>query len=81
MAKAKAKTQPADIDQPIAKEESRTHYQEWEVKVTRTKDGPVAEKMKVLRPVVKITEEQAETLNHGRLHGGNTYTQMYFLPE
>lgn len=57
------------------------HYQEWEVKIVN-KDGKfVAEKLKVLREVVKITEEEAEILNTGVLEGGNTYGKMYYLPE
>ncbi len=82
MAKTKAAAK-ADNDQQRSNQNDKPskHYQEWEVKITRTPEGPVAEKLKVLRPVVKITDEQAETLNAGRLEGGNTYTQMYYLPE
>ena len=53
------------------------HYQEWEVKVTKGEP----EKIKIVRPVVKISEEEAGILNKGVLQGGNTYAKMYFLPE
>lgn len=57
--------------------ESETHYQEWDVKVV----GKTPEKLKIVRPVVKITEEEATILNEGVLLGDNTYGKMYFLPE
>lgn len=53
------------------------HYQEWDVEIT----GGKAEKLKISRPVVKITEEEANMLNHGVEKGGNTHAKMYFLPE
>jgi hypothetical protein len=52
-------------------------FQEWDVKVTKGS----AEKLKIKRGCVKITEEQAEILNTGILSGSNTYGVMYFLPE
>jgi len=55
----------------------KPHYEEWDVKVA----GGKAEKLKISRPVVKISEEEADTLNAGILTGGNTYAKMYFLPE
>jgi len=60
-----------------AKKPVKTHYVEWDVKIV----GGKAEKLKVSRPVVKISEEEADTLNAGILTGGNTYAKMYFLPE
>ena len=55
-------------------ETTKEHYQEWDVKVEKGE----AVKLKISRQCVKITDEQAETLNHGRLSGGNTYVKMYF---
>lgn len=54
-----------------------TGYQEWEVKIDRQQ----AEKIKISRKSVKITEEEAEILNRGVLTGGNTFAKMYFKPE
>ncbi len=59
------------------KKDDAVHYQEWDVQIT----GKTYEKLKVSREVVKITEEEAETLNHGVSQGGNNYAKMYFLPE
>ena len=58
-------------------------YQEWDVQISITKDGNGKtqysyEKLKISRKAVKITDEEAETLNHGVLTGGNTYAKMYF---
>lgn len=62
------------------------HYEEWDVRITAKQDENKKttyeyEKLKVSRPVVKISEEEAEVLNRGVLTGGNTYAKMYFLPE
>lgn len=62
---------------PVDSFGSKKHYQEWDVKISTGN----YDKLKIVRPVVKITEDQAETLNEGVLHGGNTYAKMYFLPE
>ena len=65
-------------DAPDATEvEKPVHFQEWEVKI----DKKVAEKLKISRPCVKISDEEAETLNAGILDGPNTYAKMYFKPE
>ena len=56
---------------------AKTHYQEWKVQILNGK----AEKLKVIRECVKITDEQAETLNSGVIDGGNTYASMYFKAE
>lgn len=53
------------------------YFVEWDVKI----DKGVATKLKVSRPVVKISQEEADTLNHGIEKGGNTYGKMYYLPE
>lgn len=62
-------------------------YEEWrcEIKLTVV-EGKVthreAEKVKKLRPCVKITEEEAETLNNGALHSPRQdFVLMYFKPE
>jgi hypothetical protein len=82
---------PAEVDEiyfavagdeeeaPIKKE--RPHYEEWECKITMVDKKPVYEKLKLRRPRVLISEEQAEILNEGVLHGSNTLAHMYFLPE
>jgi hypothetical protein len=54
---------------------SKKHYQEWRVEIKDKK----AEKLKVLRPRVMITDEQAAILNQGVLEGPqNTYASMYY---
>ena len=68
---------PSQKGSEPAKKPVKHHYEEWDVKVS----GGKAEKLKVSRPVVKISEEEADTLNAGILTGGNTYAKMYFLPE
>lgn len=61
------------------------HYQEWEVKIAATKKGEqtvyTAEKLKLVRPCVKISDQEAEVLNSGVLTGGNTYAKMYYKAE
>lgn len=56
-------------------------YEEWRVSVKRTDKGVEAEKLKKLRPCVKITEEQANVLNKGVLDGNQIDGTMYYLPE
>jgi N-methylhydantoinase B/oxoprolinase/acetone carboxylase alpha subunit len=53
-------------------------YEEWKVEIKQ--GGKVVDKLKMTRPCVKISEEQAEILNEGRRYGGNTITEMYFKP-
>lgn len=59
-----------------------SNFQEWQVQINlRNVDGKTEydyEKLKLLRPVVKITQDTADVLNHGVLHGGNRYGKMYF---
>lgn len=71
-----AKSKQVVTDTTDAPETDRPYFEEWEVKITRNK----AEKLKLARPRVKITEDQAAMLNDGRLYGGNTYTQLYYSP-
>lgn len=65
--------------------DEKNYFVEYDVQITKTvKDGRTTngyEKLKVSRPCVKISEEEAETLNAGILDGGNTYAKMYFKPE
>jgi hypothetical protein len=74
MAKKKAPTN----DQDGVSNSANGHWQEVECKIIQTEKGPVAEKLKVIRETVKITDEEAATLNAGRLTGGNLYVKMYF---
>lgn len=61
-----------------------TVFEEWkgEVIVTRNEEtGKVTktfEKNKVVRTNVVISQEEADALNEGVLHGGNTHCSMYF---
>ena len=72
-----------DKTQLMAKKESTPIYAEWLVQISKDKDTgkPTFEKMKIKRPAVKITEEEAETLNRGVLEGPNTFASMYFPAE
>jgi hypothetical protein len=75
MAKSK---KPASPDQQDSEQQpSSGHYQEWDCKIEKGQ----CEKLKISREVVKITDEEAETLNAGRLTGGNNYVKMYFKVE
>lgn len=79
MAKAKKSTAKA------ATVETGDHYQEWKVEVKAKKDGEEtvreAEKLKMVRPCVKISEAEAEVLNNGALYGPTTIALMYFKAE
>lgn len=73
-----------EIELPATSE--KKHYQEVKVEIkANIKDGKVVgktfEKLKVVRECVKITDEEAETLNAGVLDGPNTITSMYFKAE
>lgn len=70
------KAEPETVKEPV-KKAKHNHYEEWHVKISKN----IAEKMKINRPCVKISEEQAEILNEGVLYGNNTYAVMYFKPE
>jgi hypothetical protein len=66
----------------VKAETTGDHYQEWNCRVLTGEDGSKsAKKVELLREVVKITDVEADTLNHGRLHGGNSYAVMYFKAE
>jgi hypothetical protein len=77
MAKAKAKTNDAAEAVETQETVNSNHYQEWEVKIVNGQ----YEKLKISRKCVKISDNEAETLNAGILTGGNTYAKMYFKPE
>lgn len=73
-----AKAKKTEVHPDTVTETTKLHFQEWEVKVL---SGGKYDKMRISRPVVKITQEQADILNESVLYGGNTYAAMYFLPE
>lgn len=73
-----------EIDLPAVTE--KKHYQEVKVEIkTKIENGKSVgktyEKLKVVRDCVKITEEEAETLNAGVLDGPNNIASMYFKAE
>ena len=68
---------PAPKAAKPAKVVKADYFEEWRVEIKNKK----AEKLRRMRPVVKITEDEAETLNAGILNGPNTYGKMYFRPE
>lgn len=49
-------------------------YAEWKCEVK----GGKAEKLKLVRPSVKITEQEANVLNSGRLTGEHRIVNLYF---
>lgn len=53
------------------------HYDKNKVEI---KNGQ-AEKLKLVKSGILITEEQADILNEGVLHGGNTIAEMYYPAE
>lgn len=71
---AKAKKTAEEIGEETQTPHEVTTYAEWDVKIT----GSEFEKLKISRPRIVISDEEAETLNTGILTGGNTYAKMYF---
>lgn len=76
----------ADIEQVLAAlqpaekkiDKAKTGYEKW---LCGVKDGK-AEKLKLIKAGVQISDEEAETLNAGRLTGGNVgNVEMFFKPE
>lgn len=58
------------------------YYEEWFCLIgINEKNESFYEKMKIKRPRVVISEEEAFAINDGRLHGGNLYAELYFKPE
>lgn len=88
---AKAKNTPATQEGGVGEETTSkgkkvTGYEEWrcEIKISGEKDNikKDVEKVKRLRTNVKITDEEAETLNHGAKDSPRQdYVIMYFKPE
>jgi hypothetical protein len=80
MAKSNKKSTGKAGETPTGK-----HYQEWRVEIKAEMDGDKVvkkyEKLKISRPCVKITDQEAETLNNGVLEGPNTFSLMYFKAE
>lgn len=53
----------------------------WEKWLCEVKDGK-AEKLKLIKAGIQISDEEAEVLNAGRLTGGNVgNVEMFFKPE
>ncbi len=80
MAKAK-KGAALDAEETVVS--TGNHYEEWrcEIKLDE-KNQRTVEKIKRLRAVVKISDEEADTLNHGAKDSPRTdYVIMYFKPE
>lgn len=73
----KGEEEPGSEEESVSKAPKKVHYQEWDVKISNGK----AEKLKIKRPVVKISESEAEILNAGALQGGSQYAVMYYMPE
>lgn len=66
----KAKSRTAD--------KAKTGYEKW---LCSVKDGQ-PDKLKLIKAGVQISDEEAETLNAGRLTGGNVgNVEMFFKPE
>lgn len=65
-------------DDPEEEEKpERPYYEEW---YCRIKEGK-AEKLKLERKRVLISDEQAAILNEGRIKGPNSHALCYFKPE
>jgi len=71
-----AKTKLTDETGEKEPVKERPHYEEWYVRI---KSGQV-EKMKMKRPRVLISDEQAAILNEGTVNGFSTEPTMYYQP-
>jgi len=82
---ATKKQAAASENQEAQQKTEKAHYQEWMVKISTVKKGGENvreyEKLKIIRPAVKISEDSANILNEGVLYGNNNIAKMYFLPE
>ena len=65
----------------VRSESVKPLFERWKCQVEHTDGKKKLTKLTLLKKGIRITEEQAETLNEGVLHGGNTYVEAYFLPE
>lgn len=64
------------------KSEAAIGYEEWRCEIKVEEGKRRAEKVKKIRPCVKISDEEAETLNNGALNSPRQdYVLMYFKPE
>jgi tyrosyl-tRNA synthetase len=72
-----AALQAGPDEQEAEETDTNTYYEEWYCQVSNKK----AEKLKVVREKVNITEEEAIILNTGILTGGNTHANMYFAAD
>lgn len=78
-------TDSTNVSKPVGQKKKAVEavgYQEWRCEI-KVEDGKRrAEKVKLLRPCVKITDDEAETLNNGALNSPRQdYVLMYFKPE
>lgn len=71
-----AKTKKQDGEQEVS-----PGYERWKVQIHQKEEGNSFEKLKLDKKCVKISDEEAETLNSGVLNGGSKYAMMYFKPE
>lgn len=59
-------------------------FEAWEMRVQLSTESGTAvqkfEKLKMLRPRVKIRATEAQTLNTSLIHGDNRFVTMYLLP-
>jgi hypothetical protein len=78
MAKGIKKSQDPENQTEETQQEAPLHYQEW--RMERTAAGEL-EKLKLMRPCVKISDEEAEVLNAGAKSSPSGNIIMYFLPE
>ena len=88
--KKKAQQQSEEVTEKVTSPATSNNrdFEEWkcEIKINRDKEGKEttreAEKLKKIRPCVKITEQEAETLNDAALNSPrHDHVVMYFLPE
>lgn len=56
---------------------SAVSFAEWKCEVVNGKP----EKLKIVRPCVKITKEEADVLNDGRIGSGNKIVNLFFANE
>jgi len=52
-------------------------FAEWKCEIASGKP----EKLKIVRPCVKITKDEADTLNEGRIGSGNKIVNLFFANE
>jgi hypothetical protein len=78
----KPQTLPAAKKEKASSTNVSPHYEEWRMERVLGENGkPKMQKLKKIRDCVKITEEEAGTLNMGAESNGSVNPIMYFLPE